>query len=181
MIALLAGIALAKPPCDPDGLRQGREALLQIEARYSTELAAAALVEACTLPPSLERALGDWSSVGPDMRRLVDARAAEDVVAWKAACTGGTDVLVATMTSLPPDQQRAALWKGCEVGRSGWVSEAEFLGADGALVSGILMLHWLQRDGIAPEHAKPLARALVGLPDPAAKPPEPLPAFLPMR
>lgn len=175
---LLLPAALAAPACHPGAVADGAGALAQVSVDMQPVLAAAAIAEACRLPTRIEEALANYGSVSPDQARLVDARAAEEIGLWVAACPAGPGVLAKAMSLRPPDA-RASVYEGCALDRLKMFDKAEFSAATGALVLSVMMADWLPRNADA-KLARPLVRALAGIPVATDYAPTPMLPMLPM-
>jgi hypothetical protein len=164
LLCLLSSVALARtpvplPPCDKDAVRRGTEALAAARPDMQEELAARALSMTCGMPESLRQALFLLSGATPDLLKLVDVRAAEDIPQWMAACPGGPTALVESM-KLAPTAGRAHIWTACDLQRIGWFTEAEWTASASPPVTIVLAAAWLQRGEF---EGRVLTRALLGV------------------
>jgi hypothetical protein len=138
--------------------------------------AAATLTSSCTLPRGVGVALPQLAPLKPDQRRQVDLQTASDeprLLAW--ACPAGPGVAVDVSFAKTQAAARSLVFKQCDLGRYGWFTEPEFAGAQGGLVSTVLVAHVLRTDGVDDASARALTRAVLGLFDPPApaSPPPP--------
>lgn len=157
-------VAAAYAGCEPKMVDRAVETVKGASAEVRVELGAAAFGAACG-----ETAFGahvaTLANVPPDMRGLLEMKGAADSPAlWMGLC-GGTEGLrvLADLTKLAPSDRRAHLWAKCGLEKAGWMTEAEWLGASGLLVTPFMAGAQLAADGVDAKKARPMVRALAGL------------------
>lgn len=121
-------------------------------------LVAHGLVEACTLPPSLEKSFNDVPRLPPEMRTVVAMKTVmEDPQAWEKACPGGTAILAEAAT-LGSSGRVKKVVETCEVD---FIDENEMGQAQDTLLLSILLRSELK--GISTKNRSILLRTLSGL------------------
>jgi len=159
-------IARALAGCDPSGIDAVVDAVPKVGAEHQALMAATGFAEACTTPRGLVEAARTLPSVSPDMRPMIDMKAATDApAAWMAVCTGSTEGLrvLGKMVELARSQQRDHLWTGCDLGRLGWFTQEEWRTADGSIVVALAGAKHAADDGIPARKVRILARAMAGI------------------
>lgn len=159
-------IAQALAGCDPSGIDELVDVLPKAGAEYQEMVAATAFAQSCTTPAGLVKAARDLPVVSPDMRPMIDMRAATDAPgAWMAVCTGSTEGLriLGKMMELPRSQQRDHLWTGCDLGSLGWFTQEEWRTANGSIVVALAGAKHAADEGIPARKVRILARALAGI------------------
>ena len=127
------------------------------------DFAATAVSGACTLPPGLERGLGEVAMVAPEMQHLMVFRAlAEDPATLLAMCgTAGPGLLAQAGQATKADGVRL-LVEGCKADGYGFATKEELLLAPLARVVSAMTLNRVLTAAQDPA-ARPLARLLLGL------------------
>lgn len=164
MLALLVTQALAG--CDPSGIDAVVDALSHLPSEHHAMMSAAGLAEACTTPRGVVEAARTLPAMPPDMRQIIDLKAATDSpAAWMAVCTESTEGLriLATMAQLPRGQQRDHLWSGCGLDTLGWFTQEEWRDADGSIVVALAGANEAAQSGISDSKVRTLARGLAGV------------------
>lgn len=116
------------------------------------------LPEACTLPPFLRSYLSVMTGDGGSLR---------DPPSWSRAgvileqVCPGFESIIEEITDLPGSERRTALYERCDLGRHDLVSLERYLGNPIGSPSVWAAHHWLGTQGVGPEQAKALSRALL--------------------
>jgi hypothetical protein len=79
-----------------------------------------------------------------------------------AVCSGGLQPLI-DMSAVAASEKRSLLWTACDLGRHGWMTEAQWGGADGAVVIALVGGHVLTESGVGADDVGTLVRALAGI------------------
>ncbi|MEZ4322047.1 MAG: hypothetical protein R3F61_31535 [Myxococcota bacterium] len=157
-------VAAAVAGCDPKMADRGVKAVKSAEAAMRVEIAAVSVGASCRGTPLGENA-SQLGNLQPDMRPTFDLRtAAESPELWMEVCGGTAGIrILADLPSLPVEERRAHLWSQCDLGRFDWMSEKEWLSADGLLVTPFSAGVLLGQHEVKPASTKVLVRGLAGL------------------
>ncbi len=165
--AMMLGLGVGSP-CDLSKSAQVSHVLETIEESQRLSVASIWLAEACTLPPSLKKALEGVPRVSlSQVPLLAMEAAAADPALLMEACSGGPQIL-AQFASADSSTGRALLFDGCNLGRHPAVDRTGFLTASrGAPVLYLLAAQALEGVATDPGIREGL-RALAGIPSPRA-------------
>jgi hypothetical protein len=132
-----------------------------IQRRF--DLATAAVVEVCALPPTMEEWLGNVAGVGPEhLLRVVMGGVAEDTQRLEAACGPGAMALIDALAGMDPAQRVQATVDGCTPGVEGLAPRETLVTLPfERLITAAVVYRWLAAQ--AEPHAVELGRLLLGL------------------
>lgn len=166
MIAWLAAVALAAPSCDRVAVSALVDALRAAPAPDRPALLAARWAGLCEVDAWHDVA-AEVAQVGdPVRRRLVELQLAVGRAhVLPDLCADPAPALVFSQASkMSEPDGRALLWRRCLLHRDGFFGEDEFVGAPGGAWLALFAWAELRAGGLDAATARPLVRAVAGLP-----------------
>ncbi len=153
--------ALADEPCDLRMVERGLSSLdnaSDVDGRVA--MAAAVLTRSC---PDAPRAFTRIPGLAPSERVALDfSLVTQAPEAWGAVCKGAEGLrIVADLSALQPDAQRAHLWTACGLESTGFMDESEWTQATGLRFAPFIGAQLLS--GLPDATRTTLVRALAGV------------------
>jgi hypothetical protein len=165
MIGILSlaavGPAFADEPCEPRMVERGLASLEAVqEAPARVAMASAVITRSC---PDAPRAFTRIAGLAPEQRVALDfALVTQAPEAWGAVCKGSEGLqIVADLSALDAETQRAHLWTACGLEATGFMDEAEWTAAKGLRFAPFIGAEVLS--GLPDGTRRTLARALAGV------------------
>lgn len=152
-------IACTSSPCTSD-LSARLDDATRVDSARRPIAAARALVDHCTLPPYVERALRDRVSAPAEAVDTIGAALATDRPdVWAAACpNGGSRAIIA----LGRTQNKGALYDTCNVERHGALTRDEMAQLEAPILT-VIIAHYLRASGLGRTETRLATRLLGGL------------------
>ncbi len=162
---VFAAVSMASAGCAGPMVERAAATVRTAPTAQRVLLSAAAYRAACPTP--FREALGSISDAGLELGALLEMKAAAEApMLWMEVCGGSEGLRVlADSGAVAPSERRAVLWKRCELGERGWMTEVEWLVAPGLMVAPWMAGAELQQQSATPKQVRLLVRGLAGLPE----------------
>ena len=163
---LLVSASACAADCDEKGLKRAVDALAALDHRMIGRLTAQSLFEGCKgLPASISKALQASGKAGPEERPTIFAFAlAQTPDFGKAACPD-FEKTFGSVASTGPGDKAKVLFNGCDYGKLGLMTEAEYTAATADWAGTLLapsMFKWMLDHKVDKGLARQVCRNLAG-------------------